>query len=131
MGSPPPPGKMIEPPGTQTKDKGTGGKEEPSPSTTTDKNKGRGSTPNAICEKDHSCEYNKNMTATYMRRVHGLDYYGMIELKEPPKGLRHVRAESKNNHDDKSIVAAEWEKTLDSTWKDRLQGKHRHEHTHK
>lgn len=63
MGSPPPPGKKIEPPGTQTKDKGAGGKDEPSPSTTTDKNKGRASTPNEICEKDHSCEDNKNMTA--------------------------------------------------------------------
>ena len=55
----------------------------------------------------------------------------MIELKEPPKGLHHVRVESKNNHDEQSIAAAEWEKKLDSTKKARLQGKHRHEHTHK
>ena len=50
-----------------------------------------------------------------MWRVHGLDYYGMIELKEPPKGLRHMRVESKNNHDEQSTGAAEWEKKLDST----------------
>lgn len=63
-----------------------------------------------------------DVVATYLWRVHGLDYYGMIELKEPPKGLRHVRAESKNNHDEQSTAAAEWEKKLDSTWQARLQG---------
>lgn len=63
MRSPPPPGKKSESSDTQTKDKGAGGKEEPSPSTKTDKNKDRGPTPNEICEKDHSCEDNKNMTA--------------------------------------------------------------------
>ena len=44
----------------------------------------------------------------------------MIELKEPPKGLCHVREESKNSHDEQSTAAAEWEKKLDSTWKARL-----------
>ena len=46
-----------------------------------------------------------------------MDYYGIIELKEPPKGLRHVREESKNNNDEQSTAEAEWEKKLDSTWK--------------
>ena len=57
---------------------------------------------------------------TYMWQVHGLDYYGMIELKEAPKGLCHVRAENKNSHDEQSTATAEWENKLDSTWKSRL-----------
>ena len=61
-----------------------------------------------------------DVVATYMWWVHGLDYYGMIDLKEPHKGLRNVIAESKNNHDEQSTAAAEWEKKLDSTWKARL-----------
>ncbi|XP_057548427.1 serrate RNA effector molecule-like [Amaranthus tricolor] len=55
---------------------------------------------------------------TYLWRVHGVDYYGMIETAEP-KGLRHVRAEGKNS--DASSNAVEWEKKLDSYWQDRLQ----------
>ncbi|XP_021720640.1 serrate RNA effector molecule-like [Chenopodium quinoa] len=55
--------------------------------------------------------------ATYLWRVHGVDYYGMIETAEP-KGLRHVRAEGKNS--DFSSSAADWEKKLDSHWQDRL-----------
>ncbi|KAK9755778.1 hypothetical protein RND81_01G049900 [Saponaria officinalis] len=54
---------------------------------------------------------------TYLWRVHGVDYYGMIETAEP-KGLRHVRAEGKNH--DVSSHATEWEKKLDSHWQDRL-----------
>uniref|UniRef100_A0A7N1A2H4 C2H2-type domain-containing protein n=1 Tax=Kalanchoe fedtschenkoi TaxID=63787 RepID=A0A7N1A2H4_KALFE len=56
---------------------------------------------------------------TYLWRVHGVDYYGMIEINEA-KGLRHVRGEAKSA--DASNNAAEWEKTLDSHWQDRLLG---------
>lgn len=55
--------------------------------------------------------------ATYLWRVHGVDYYGMTETAEP-KGLRHVRSEGKNS--DVSTNAAEWEEKLDSRWQDRL-----------
>uniref|UniRef100_A0A0C9QWQ1 TSA: Wollemia nobilis Ref_Wollemi_Transcript_3537_2841 transcribed RNA sequence n=1 Tax=Wollemia nobilis TaxID=56998 RepID=A0A0C9QWQ1_9CONI len=61
-----------------------------------------------------------DVVVTYLWRVHGLDYYGMVELKEPPKGLRHIRVESKSNIDE--AASAEWEKKLDSTWEARLQG---------
>lgn len=61
-----------------------------------------------------------DVVVTYLWRVHGLDYYGMTELKEPPKGLRHIRVESKNNSDE--TAAVEWEKKLDTTWEARLQG---------
>lgn len=54
---------------------------------------------------------------TYLWRVHGVDYYGMIETAEP-KGFRHVRAEMKRS--DISDGAAEWEEKLDSHWQDRL-----------
>ncbi|XP_074303079.1 serrate RNA effector molecule-like [Silene latifolia] len=54
---------------------------------------------------------------TYLWRVHGVDYYGMIETTEP-KGLRHVRGEGKNS--DVSSQAVEWEKKLDSRWQDRM-----------
>ncbi|KAH9622654.1 hypothetical protein KSS87_022624 [Heliosperma pusillum] len=54
---------------------------------------------------------------TYLWRVHGVDYYGMIETTEP-KGLRHVRGEGKNS--DVSSQALEWEKKLDSRWQDRM-----------
>eukprot|EP00252_Welwitschia_mirabilis_P022310 TRINITY_DN5_c0_g2_i1.p1 TRINITY_DN5_c0_g2~~TRINITY_DN5_c0_g2_i1.p1 ORF type:complete len:709 (+),score=165.77 TRINITY_DN5_c0_g2_i1:170-2296(+) len=64
-----------------------------------------------------------DVTVTYLWRVHGLDYYGMIELKEAPKGLRHVRAENKSSYEEQSAAAAEWEKKLESTWQARLQGK--------
>lgn len=55
---------------------------------------------------------------TYLWRIHGLDYYGMIETNEP-KGLRHVRAEAKSS--DVTTNGAEWEKKLDSHWQERLQ----------
>lgn len=54
---------------------------------------------------------------TYLWRVHGVDYYGMLETAEP-NGLRHVRAEGKSS--DVPGNAAEWEKKLDSHWQDRL-----------
>lgn len=56
---------------------------------------------------------------TYLWRIHGLDYYGMIETSEA-KGLRHVRVEGKasvTNND-----GAEWENKLDSRWQERLRG---------
>ncbi|XP_002968914.2 serrate RNA effector molecule isoform X1 [Selaginella moellendorffii] len=56
---------------------------------------------------------------TYLWRVHGLDYYGMMELRELPKGFRHLRGEEKAGDDN---ARAEWEKKLDSTWQARLQG---------
>ncbi|KAJ6897176.1 serrate RNA effector molecule-like isoform X2 [Populus alba x Populus x berolinensis] len=56
---------------------------------------------------------------TYLWRVHGLDYYGMIETNEA-KGLRHVRAEGKSS--DTSNSGTEWEKKLDSHWQERLRG---------
>lgn len=60
---------------------------------------------------------------TYLWRVHGIDYYGMSESNEA-KGLRHVRADGKNY--DGSTAApgsgADWEKNLDSFWKERLVG---------
>eukprot|EP01018_Ginkgo_biloba_P028537 Gb_07577 [translate_table: standard] len=59
---------------------------------------------------------------TYLWRVHAIDYYGMIELKEFPKGLRHIRVEGKNNIEEQSTKSAEWEKKLDMTWQIRLQG---------
>ncbi|KAL4334321.1 hypothetical protein GQ457_07G034140 [Hibiscus cannabinus] len=56
---------------------------------------------------------------TYLWRVHGLDYYGMIETSES-KGLRHVRAEGKSS--DATNNGSEWEKKLDSHWQGRLRG---------
>ncbi|GLT43246.1 hypothetical protein SLA2020_172100 [Shorea laevis] len=56
---------------------------------------------------------------TYLWRVHGLDYYGMIETAEA-KGFRHVRAEGKGS--DTTNNGAEWEKKLDSRWQERLGG---------
>ncbi|XP_022731197.1 serrate RNA effector molecule-like isoform X2 [Durio zibethinus] len=56
---------------------------------------------------------------TYLWRVHGLDYYGMIETSEA-KGLRHVRAEGKSS--DVTTNGSEWEKKLDSCWQERLRG---------
>ncbi|POO01493.1 Zinc finger, C2H [Trema orientale] len=55
---------------------------------------------------------------TYLWRVHGLDYYGMVETSEP-KGLRHVRVDGKSS--DMTNNGAEWEKKLDSRWQERLQ----------
>ncbi|KAG4145529.1 hypothetical protein ERO13_D05G100800v2 [Gossypium hirsutum] len=56
---------------------------------------------------------------TYLWRVHGLDYYGMIETSEA-KGLRHVRPEGKSS--DVTNSGSEWEKKLDSRWQERLRG---------
>ncbi|KAJ6410119.1 hypothetical protein OIU84_009589 [Salix udensis] len=55
---------------------------------------------------------------TYLWRVHGLNYYGMIETNEA-KGLRHVRAEGKISD---SNSGTEWEKKLDLRWQERLRG---------
>ncbi|XP_062217249.1 serrate RNA effector molecule-like [Phragmites australis] len=55
---------------------------------------------------------------TYLWRVHGVDYYGMSEMKYA-KGFRHVRAENKSTSMS-NIDAADWEKKLDSFWEDRL-----------
>ncbi|XP_078443202.1 C2H2 zinc-finger protein SERRATE (SE) [Wolffia australiana] len=57
---------------------------------------------------------------TYLWRVHGVDYYGMVETSEP-KGLRHVRVEVKN-FDLTGPAAAEWEKKLEGFWQGRLAG---------
>ncbi|XP_031487355.1 serrate RNA effector molecule-like [Nymphaea colorata] len=57
---------------------------------------------------------------TYLWRVHGLDYYGMTETNEP-KGLRHVRGESKSYGGANVSSATEWEKKLDTLWQGRLQ----------
>ncbi|XP_015576306.2 serrate RNA effector molecule [Ricinus communis] len=54
---------------------------------------------------------------TYLWRVHGLDYYGMVETIEA-KGVRHVRAEGKSS--DVNNSGMEWEKKLDSRWQERL-----------
>ncbi|KAI4386175.1 hypothetical protein MLD38_004130 [Melastoma candidum] len=56
---------------------------------------------------------------TYLWRIHGLNYYGMIETSEA-KGLRHVRAEGKNTNP--SSNGSEWENKLDSRWQERLSG---------
>ncbi|CAN1251493.1 Serrate RNA effector molecule [Linum perenne] len=56
---------------------------------------------------------------TYLWRIHGLDYYGMLETSEP-KGLRHIRAEGKTS--DATTGGTEWEKKLDSHWQERLKG---------
>lgn len=56
---------------------------------------------------------------TYLWRIHGVDYYGLIETNEP-RGLRHVRADGKNS--DATGNGDEWEKKLDSFWKERLNG---------
>ncbi|KAK4780122.1 hypothetical protein SAY87_016228 [Trapa incisa] len=56
---------------------------------------------------------------TYLWRIHGLDYYGMKETSEP-KGLRHVRADGKGSN--AAGNGAEWEKKLDTRWKERLNG---------
>ncbi|KAJ8749885.1 hypothetical protein K2173_013800 [Erythroxylum novogranatense] len=56
---------------------------------------------------------------TYLWRVHGLDYYGMIETNEA-KGVRHVRGEGRSS--DVNNGGSEWEKKLDSHWQERLKG---------
>ncbi|XP_010251619.1 PREDICTED: serrate RNA effector molecule [Nelumbo nucifera] len=55
---------------------------------------------------------------TYLWRIHGVDYYGMIETNDA-KGLRHVRAEGKS-YDETNTNASDWEKKLDSFWQGRL-----------
>ncbi|KAL2507385.1 Serrate RNA effector molecule [Forsythia ovata] len=55
---------------------------------------------------------------TYLWRIHGVDYYGMVERNEA-KGLRHVRVDGKNS--DVTGNGSEWEKKLDSQWQERLQ----------
>lgn len=57
---------------------------------------------------------------TYLWRIHGVNYYGMIESNEP-KGLRHVRHDGKN-HGETKESGAEWEKKLDFFWQERLRG---------
>nr|XP_034607079.1 serrate RNA effector molecule-like [Setaria viridis] len=56
---------------------------------------------------------------TYLWRVHGVDYYGMSEMKYA-KGFRHVRAENKSGTMAENNNAADWEKKLDSFWEQRL-----------
>ncbi|XP_027339823.1 serrate RNA effector molecule-like isoform X2 [Abrus precatorius] len=57
---------------------------------------------------------------TYLWRIHGVDYYGMIETNEA-KGFRHVRPEGAC-HEEMSKSGSEWEKKLDSFWQGRLNG---------
>ncbi|XP_054811310.1 serrate RNA effector molecule-like isoform X2 [Prosopis cineraria] len=57
---------------------------------------------------------------TYLWRIHGVDYYGMIETNEP-KGLRHVRPEL-TGHEESSKSGSDWEEKLDSFWQGRLSG---------
>ncbi|XP_057474139.1 serrate RNA effector molecule-like isoform X2 [Actinidia eriantha] len=56
---------------------------------------------------------------TYLWRIHGVDYYGLVETSDP-KGLRHVRIDGKSS--DGPSNGAEWEKKLDSRWQERLKG---------
>ncbi|KAI8573332.1 hypothetical protein RHMOL_Rhmol01G0269000 [Rhododendron molle] len=56
---------------------------------------------------------------TYLWRIHGVDYYGLVETSDP-KGLRHVRIDGKSS--DGPSSGAEWEKKLDSRWQERLKG---------
>ncbi|XP_073050862.1 serrate RNA effector molecule-like [Primulina eburnea] len=54
---------------------------------------------------------------TYLWRIHGLDYYGLMESNEA-KGLRHVRIDGKNS----DANGKDWENKLDSHWQERLKG---------
>jgi len=58
---------------------------------------------------------------TCMWCVHSVDYYGIVELKEPPGCLRHIQGtvDPKNGGEDPGF--AEWEKKLESTWQTRIQ----------
>ncbi|KAK4285234.1 hypothetical protein QN277_001961 [Acacia crassicarpa] len=58
---------------------------------------------------------------TYLWRIHGVDYYGMIETNEA-KGFRHVRPEGGDADTNKSGSGSEWEKKVDSFWQQRLNG---------
>jgi hypothetical protein len=57
---------------------------------------------------------------TYLWRIHGVDYYGMLETNEP-KGLRHVKADA-GTYNGAGSNATEWENELDSFWQDRIEG---------
>ncbi|KAJ1376811.1 Zinc finger C2H2-type [Sesbania bispinosa] len=57
---------------------------------------------------------------TYLWRIHGVDYYGMIETIEA-KGFRHARPEG-TGHEETGKSGSEWEKKLDSFWQGRLNG---------
>ncbi|XP_020204342.1 serrate RNA effector molecule isoform X2 [Cajanus cajan] len=57
---------------------------------------------------------------TYLWRIHGVDYYGMIETNEA-KGLRHVRPEG-TRHEETGKSGSDWEKKLDLFWQGRLNG---------
>ncbi|KAH6814791.1 C2H2 zinc-finger protein SERRATE [Perilla frutescens var. frutescens] len=54
---------------------------------------------------------------TYLWRIHGVDYYGLVETNEA-KVLRHIRVEGKDP--DAIGNGNEWEKKLDSRWQERL-----------
>ncbi|KAL0390721.1 UNVERIFIED_CONTAM: Serrate RNA effector molecule [Sesamum calycinum] len=56
---------------------------------------------------------------TYLWRIHGVDYYGLVESNEA-KGFRHVRVDGKSS--DTIANGNEWEKKLDSHWQERLKG---------
>ncbi|KAL6527877.1 hypothetical protein OROMI_029688 [Orobanche minor] len=56
---------------------------------------------------------------TYLWRIHGVDYYGLVESTEA-KGFRHVRVDGKSS--DSIVNGSEWEKKLDSRWQERLNG---------
>ncbi|WVZ03988.1 hypothetical protein V8G54_024794 [Vigna mungo] len=57
---------------------------------------------------------------TYLWRIHGVDYYGMIETNEA-KGFRHVRPEG-TGHEETGKSGSDWEKKLDLFWQGRLNG---------
>ncbi|KAI5411108.1 hypothetical protein KIW84_056305 [Lathyrus oleraceus] len=57
---------------------------------------------------------------TYLWRIHGVDYYGMLETNDA-KGFRHVRPEGAR-HEETGKLGSEWEKKLDSFWQRRLEG---------
>lgn len=57
---------------------------------------------------------------TYLWRIHGVDYYGMLETSDA-KGFRHVRPEGAR-HEETAKSGSEWEKKLDSFWQRRLDG---------
>ncbi|KAG5049106.1 hypothetical protein JHK85_010209 [Glycine max] len=57
---------------------------------------------------------------TYLWRIHGVDYYGMIETNEA-KGFRYVRPEG-TGHEETRKSGSDWEKKLDSFWQGRLNG---------
>ncbi|KAK2417788.1 serrate RNA effector molecule [Trifolium repens] len=58
---------------------------------------------------------------TYLWRIHGVDYYGMIETNDA-KGFRHMRPE-RTGHAETGKSGSEWEKKLDSFWQGRLNGR--------